>query len=98
MTAYATAKAVLQRVQRDDYVVTVFVDGLRKGEMPQFARGLRDLHIKRRKIRGVRKDENNSLIRLADAVCGLVRDARDGNDWAHSVLQKLEKREIIVGL
>ncbi len=50
----------------DNYKVTVFVDGLNGSELPRFTHGLRDLHIQTRKVRGVRKDENDALIRLAD--------------------------------
>lgn len=54
LTSYATAKAVLKK-GGEDYKVTVFVDGLKKGEVAVFTRGLRDLRIKTRKVRGVKK-------------------------------------------
>jgi hypothetical protein len=31
------------------------------------------------KVRGLAKDENESLIRLADSLCGLVRGSFDGD-------------------
>jgi hypothetical protein len=40
------------------------------------------------KVQGVRKDENNSLVRLADAVAGFVRDALDGDSAAIVALLK----------
>ncbi len=43
---------------------------------------------------GVKRDENNALIRLADAICGLVRDAQDGNKWAKKELKRLIKKGI----
>jgi len=94
MTSYATAKAILKKVD-SDYRATVFIDGLKKGEMPIFVKGLRDLKIKTKKIRGVKKDENNVFIRLVDSMCGLVRDAEDGKDWAQDMLNKIQQAKIV---
>jgi hypothetical protein len=66
--------------------------------MPRFTHGLRDLHIQTRKVRGVRKDENDALIRLADAVCGLVRDAEDGVPWALNALGQRREAATITRL
>lgn len=97
LTSYATAKAILKKV-KGDYRATIFVDGFRKKEIEIFSRGLRDLHIKTKKIRGVKKDENNAYIRLVDSICGLIRDAQDGNDWAIKVSNKLMKKNILTSL
>jgi hypothetical protein len=97
LTAYATAKAILTAA-RVDYEVTVFVDGLRKSEVPKFGRGLRSLRVKVRKVRGVRRDENNEYIRLVDAICGVVRDAADGNPWAQQMIDRLKRRGILTEL
>ncbi len=94
MTSYATAKAILKKVD-DDYKATVFVDGLKRGEFAVFVKGLRDLRIKTKKIRGIKKDENNIFIRLVDAICGLVRDAKDGEKWATEILEKMNKENIV---
>ena len=94
LTSYATAKAILKK-SGGDYKATVFVDGLRKKELAIFTKGLRDLKIKTKKIRGVKKDENNVFIRLVDAVCGLIRDAYDDkNIWAKGAVEKLKKKGI----
>lgn len=97
LTSLATAKAILKKSGRDDYKVTIFVDGLKKGEMSTFSKGLKDLHIKTRKIRGVKKDENNALIRLVDALCGLIRD-KDTDKWANEALSELMKQKIVMEL
>ncbi len=88
LTAFATAKAILKKAHLP-YKVTIFVDGLSNTGIAEFSRSLRDLHIQTRKIRGVRREENEALIRLVDAVCGLVRDARDGVPWAIENLSRL---------
>jgi Protein of unknown function (DUF3800) len=97
LTAYTTARAILTHA-RDDYEVTVFVDGLRKSEIPKFGRGLRSLRVRIRKVRGVRRDENNQYIRLVDAICGLVRDAAEGNPWAEQMVDRLKRRGLLVEL
>ncbi|HRZ95361.1 MAG TPA: DUF3800 domain-containing protein [Candidatus Moranbacteria bacterium] len=93
LTSYATAKAILKKAS-DNYKATVFVDGLKKKEIAIFVRGLRALRIRTKKIRGVKKDENNAFIRLVDALCGLVRDANDGQKWASETVLKLKHRKI----
>ncbi len=95
LTSFATAKAILKKSGNDDYKVTVFVDGFKKKEIEIFSRGLRDLNIRTRKIRGVKKDENNAFIRLVDAICGLIRDKEDGNEWAGKITAKLIKERYI---
>jgi hypothetical protein len=32
-----------------------------------------------KKVKGVRKEESSALMRLADALCGFVRDAYEGD-------------------
>lgn len=95
LTSFATAKAILKKSGNGDYKVTVFVDGFKKKEIEIFSKGLRDLNIRTRKIRGVKKDENNAFIRLVDAICGLVRDKEDGNEWASKITAKLMKEKYI---
>lgn len=95
VTAEGVARAIRARA-RGDYKITVLVDGLRKTERRAFTRRLRGLQIRPHKVRGVLKEENNALIRLADAVCGLVRDADDGSPWATEVLARLQRRELVI--
>ena len=42
--------------------------------------------------------ENNTFIRLADALCGLVRDVEDGQEWASEMLRRLEKKKAVSAL
>jgi hypothetical protein len=94
LTAFATAKAILKKTD-SNYKATIFVDGLKKNEMKVFTKGIRDLKIRTKKIRGVKKDENNSFVRLVDAVCGMVRDANQGNIWAEEILAKFKRKDIL---
>lgn len=96
LTSFATAKAILKKSGGDNYKATVFVDGFKRKELEIFVRGLRDLRVKTRKIRGVKKDENNPFIRLVDAVCGLIRDKNENNEWANKMAGQLIDKEIIL--
>jgi hypothetical protein len=78
LTIDATAKAIRVHAT-DDYKATVFVDALPGAHIHEFGSGLRRLRIRTKKIRGVRKDETDAFIRLADALCGFVRAAADDN-------------------
>jgi len=95
LTSLATAKVILRKAGKEEYSVSVFVDGLKRKEIEAFSRVLRSLRVKTRKIRGVKKDENNIFIRLADALCGLIRDARGGDVWAGKILKKMLKEKIV---
>lgn len=98
MTSYATAKAIFKKAGKGAYSVKVYVDGLRKTEVIRFGRELRALNIERRKVKGVRKNEDNPFIRLADSLCGLVRDARENRSTAVRLLRLLQKRKLVTAL
>ena len=68
----------------------VTVDGLPGRQKDIFATQLRRMRIRVEKVRGVR-DEFEELIRLADSVCGFVREALFGTDFK---LKKLFKEVI----
>jgi hypothetical protein len=73
------------------YRVTISVDGLTRTEQQVFANSLRVRGIGPRKIRGVRDEKSNAGIRLADAICGLIRDAEEGQQWASAALARLQR-------
>ncbi|QQS61159.1 MAG: DUF3800 domain-containing protein [Candidatus Moraniibacteriota bacterium] len=95
LTSLLCAKAILKKSKGKPYKATLFIDGFKKKEVDIFKKGLRDLHIHARKIRGVKKDENNAFIRLVDAMCGLIRDAEEGDVWALSIVKKLLTKNIL---
>jgi hypothetical protein len=71
-----------------DYKATVFVDGLARSLEHIVGLQLRRSGIPAKKVRGVKKDENDVLIRLADAVCGLVRGAVEGQPSLRTLLER----------
>ncbi len=94
-TAEAAARAIrLKAAGR--FKVTVLVDGLRRTERRAFTRDLRASNVNPYKVRGVLKEENNAMIRLADAICGLVRDAEERQVWASDMLRRLKQHGLVV--
>jgi hypothetical protein len=77
LTRRAIASAVLD-IAGEDHQATVYVDGLRKTQVHDFSVGLRRLGVRVRKVRGVRREESDALMRLADAICGFARAAAEG--------------------
>jgi hypothetical protein len=73
-TVMTTAQAIL-RAQQSATPAVVYVDGLPKSRLRWFGVELRRLSIRTDKIVGVRREEADALIRLADACCGFVRAA-----------------------
>src|SRR5205814_353669 len=70
------AEAILYHVEDDKYKADVLVDGLRNTERNGYAAGLRNLGVRTHRVKGL-DDEQDVFIRLADAVCGFLRDAFD---------------------
>ena len=65
--------------QQGERKAVVFVDGLRRSEYHGFGTELRRSGVKVGKVRGIRSDQADALLRLADAVCGFVREAVTGD-------------------
>ncbi len=94
-TTDAITKSLRQK--RGDRTI-VHVDALSDAEQPKLKRQLRPSVKIPTQVRSVRKEENNAFIRLVDAICGLVRDADEGNDWAKRMVQKLKRKGILEAL
>jgi hypothetical protein len=79
-----------------EYRATILVDALEgKGSQILGAR-MRQLGANIRKVRGIRREENDPLLRLADAVCGLVRHAYEGNEEMQRIMQTAIANRMIV--
>lgn len=72
------AKAVLSYVNDKNYLSKIFIDRMDKKTINNLRREIKSFHIKYRKIRGI-TDESHPLIRLADSVCGMIRDLDNKN-------------------
>jgi len=92
LTVLSTAKAILTAYPEHP-PVAVYVDGLPKSRIRWFGVELRHLSIRTSKVVGVRKEEADALIRLADACCGFVRAALSGQNPELRSLFEKAKRE-----
>jgi len=77
-TIEGIAHAIKWRKPTEQFTTLIYVDGLAKTKRHDYGAMLRHLGIPTHKVQGVAKDENNALIRLADAVAGFMRDMTDG--------------------
>lgn len=94
-TIIGIAKAIHYK-EPAEYTSIVYVDGLKKSKRHEYGSELRKLGVPTRKVQGVNKDENNSLIRLADAVAGFVRDVMDGGKEELIIFKKANKSGSLV--
>jgi hypothetical protein len=77
-TAITVADAIVgYRPSR--YKATILVDGLPKASINSFGAMLRRLGVSTDKVRGIRKEDTDALMRLADALCGFVREGLKGD-------------------
>jgi hypothetical protein len=72
----------------------ICVDGLRKNQYVLYGKAIRKQGVTIEKVTGVR-DENNALVRLADAMSGFIRDACFDN---HPKMCKLFDKAIAKGI
>ena len=94
LTILTTARAITASVV-GEYRATIFIDGLQKTQIPLVGTELRHLHINTKKVRGVRDEESNALIRLADALCGFTRAALSGREDLAQLLKQAKEQGYI---
>lgn len=96
-TIMTISKAVHQVKNFQDKLFTILIDGLGEKDQRYYGSELRKLGVPSRKVRGVKKDENNSLIRLADNICGFVRDIQEGEEeLVEKIYKEAVKNKVIV--
>jgi hypothetical protein len=88
MTIQAAAKAIQTSVTDDDYHAVVLVDALSKSQVNQFGVGVRNAGVRIKKVRGIRKEESDALLRLADSLCGFTRSALKGDPVFRAMLER----------
>lgn len=89
--ATLTTQAIVQALSatgETDYKATILIDGLPRTQERLVGNQLHQLGVHTKKVRGVKKDENDALIRLADAICGLVRAATEGQVAMQALLEQ----------
>jgi hypothetical protein len=74
-TVDTLAAVISSKLEGSHYVVEAWIDGLSETKQTEYANHLRDKGLRKVFLHRVRKEESNPLIRLADALAGLLRDA-----------------------
>jgi hypothetical protein len=93
-TILGIAKAVKWKQPVDPYTVEVYVDGISGAKQSEYSLELRGLGIKVRRVHPAR-DESYPLIRLADAIAGLAREATEGSIEAAALLNQAIRKKVI---
>jgi hypothetical protein len=92
-TVKAVARAVLWKKPQQPYIASIYVDGLSKDKRRDYTGRLREQGVSIYQVRGVAKDENSPLTRLADALAGFVRDAIGDEDGEAKQLLERAKHD-----
>ena len=92
LTVLSTAKAIVLAAPERS-ATTVYVDGLPKSRVRWFGTELRHLSVRNSRVRGVRQQQADSLMCLADAVAGFVRLALGVRDRDATELFERAKQE-----
>jgi hypothetical protein len=77
----------------------IYVDALAKTKRHEYGAALRKLGLRGHEIKSISRDENDALIRLADAVAGFVRDAITGESKrVHDLFDQGLNNNILVSI
>ncbi|MBI3912667.1 MAG: DUF3800 domain-containing protein [Chloroflexi bacterium] len=94
LTVQTIARAIAMRGEKS-YKATILIDGLPRSQQRRVGSDLRRLRVQIRKVRGMRKEENDALVRLADAICGFVRAAVEGNPVMAQLLEEGKRNGLL---
>ncbi len=96
-TVLTIAKSINALADYKEHTFNIYVDGLSKKDERYYGSQLHHLGIHTKKIKGVKKDENNPMIRLADSICGFVRDVMETNTQdSEKIFKKAVKDKVLV--
>ena len=96
LTAITIAQAISEKAS-GEYRAYIMVDGLKDKERSLISKTLQQRGIKRRKLRSGR-DESNTLLRLADAMAGFIRDYEEGERYTQNLYAQFSNQRIITKL
>jgi len=95
MTVRTIAEALMANGETN-FRVTVFIDGLARPLEQTVGLRLRRSGIPAKKVRGIKKEESDALLRLADAICGFVRDAMNGEPKMRTLFERSMRSGILI--
>lgn len=98
LVAMSVSKAVIHKIKNYDgkYKVNVVIDGLRKKDKEIVRIELKNLNIKYSKIKVGLKDEQDVLLRLADALAGFARDYLENEKYAIDLVDKQSFKKFLI--
>lgn len=73
----STIEKALRETGEGDFTAIVLIDALPPSQARRIGNLLHQSGMPVKKVRGVRREESDALIRLADSVCGWVRDSHE---------------------
>lgn len=91
-----TVANAIRAYASDSYKASVFIDGLPKSQVRPAGAQLRKQGISTEKVRGVRDEDSDPFMRLADSVCGFVRAARTGNPELRRLFERIRQEGSIL--
>ena len=92
-----TISLALHHCADEECKATVLIDGLSRSDERNVGLLLRRSGMSVQKVRGI-DDESEPLIRLADALCGFVRSALEGDATMHALFVDVVHQGIVVEL
>lgn len=99
-TAYVIGDAIAAYAERNgtqEFTGVAVVDGLKDAEAKRMSKLIRSRGIRLAKLRGA-KDEVSPLVRLADSVAGILRDAADGDEVFRDNADRLRRGGILLDI
>ena len=78
LVSSSITKSILTYAGSTKYEAKIFIDKMDKRTITSIKKELKQYHIRYKKITGL-SDESSSFIRLADAICGVLRDLKNKN-------------------
>lgn len=97
MEVLATAQAInLYRESNKigEYKATIVIDGQSKTMLARMGADFRKLGVKTRKVVG-KRDQSSAIVRLADAVAGLKREAKEGRKEYIALEARLKRAKLL---
>lgn len=86
------AKAIINFADAKKYSAKIYIDKIDKGSLKILQKEIKSYNIRYEKIKGY-KEESSASIRLADAICGMIRDitGKNTNEFYLSLKKRIKE-------
>ncbi len=101
LTILTIFKAIHSIQDFKNHKFIISVDALGEKDRRFYGSELHKLGIPSRQVKGIRREESNALIRLADSMCGFVRDileeeSKSKNDKLTKLYKKAVREDVLI--